>query len=110
MNEIQLQTQFYQHIHNTYPQIRGLIFAVPNGGYRNKIEAMQFKASGTVSGIPDMILLWKGKTYGFEVKTEKGVLSANQIKIHQIWADNGVPVYIIRTLAQWTEIIEKIIL
>ena len=33
-----------------------LIFAIPNGGYRNKGEARKLKATGTKSGVPDLFL------------------------------------------------------
>ena len=33
-----------------------LIFAIPNGGYRNKVEARKLKATGTKSGVPDLFL------------------------------------------------------
>lgn len=33
-----------------------LLFAVPNGGSRNKIEAVRLKREGVKAGVPDMIL------------------------------------------------------
>jgi hypothetical protein len=106
--EDQLQAEFFKHVWNTYPKTRGLFFSVPNGGTRNPREAMKLKATGLVPGIPDLIFLWNGKVYGFELKTEKGVLSPKQKEIHEIWAANGICVYIVRTLAEVIEIIEKI--
>lgn len=38
-----------------YPEL-GLIFAIPNGGQRNKITAMKLKAEGVKAGIPDLFL------------------------------------------------------
>ncbi len=108
-SEQQLQALFVKTVWNEYPQTRNLLFAVPNGGTRNPREAMNLKATGTTAGIPDMIFLWDSKAYGFELKTEKGVLSPAQIKIHRIWASNGIPVYIIRTLAEGILIIENIL-
>jgi hypothetical protein len=43
------------------------------------------------------------------MKTEKGILSAKQKEIHEIWAANDICVRIIRTLAEGIKIIEKII-
>jgi hypothetical protein len=107
--EDQLQAEFFKHVWNTYPKTRSLFFSVPNGGTRNPREAMKLKATGTTAGIPDLIFLWNGKAYGFELKTETGVLSPKQKEIHEIWAANGICVHIIRTLAEGIEIIEKII-
>lgn len=90
MSEIQIQTKAYQHIHNTYPLIRGLFFHVPNGGGRNVIEGMQLKASGVVPGIPDLLLIWASQVYFIEVKKPYGVVSEVQAKIHNLWGRNGV--------------------
>jgi hypothetical protein len=67
-SETHLQSHCYQWAHNTFPDTRGLLFAVPNGGTRNKIEAAQLKATGVVSGVADMLFLWKNNTYAFEFK------------------------------------------
>ena len=38
-----------------YPEIR-LLFHIPNGGSRNKIEAANLKRQGVKSGVPDLFL------------------------------------------------------
>ncbi len=38
-----------------YPQLKWL-FAIPNGGYRDKITAGKLKATGVKSGVPDICL------------------------------------------------------
>lgn len=108
MTEDQLQAKCFQWAHNTFPECRGLLFACPNGGFRNKIEAMKFKATGTTSGIPDLIYLHKSGPVGIEMKTETGVVSPEQKKIHAIWAINGIKVYVCRTFEQFQEIIDEI--
>ena len=40
-----------------WPEYRGLLFAVPNGGARNKATAGKLKAEGVVPGVSDLILL-----------------------------------------------------
>lgn len=40
-----------------WPQYRGLLFAVPNGGARSKATAGKLKAEGVVPGVSDLILL-----------------------------------------------------
>jgi hypothetical protein len=50
-------------------------FAVPNGGWRSPIEAAIFKGLGTKPGIPDLLLIHGGKTYGLELKSAKGKLT-----------------------------------
>ena len=77
-SEAHLQSHCYQWAHNTFPDTRGLLFAVPNGGTRNKIEASQLKATGVVPGVADMLLFWKGNTYAFEFKFGAGKQSPAQ--------------------------------
>lgn len=40
-----------------WPQYRGLLFAIPNGGARSKATAGKLKAEGVVPGVADLILL-----------------------------------------------------
>lgn len=101
MTEIQLQTAANTWLWNTYPQTRRKFFHVPNGGSRNAVEGMQLKASGVVAGIPDCILIQKGLAYGFEFKTTTGALSQAQEKVHQVWQQDGTPVYVIRSVEEF---------
>ena len=45
-------------------------FAVPNGGGRSPIEAAILKGLGVRAGVPDLIIVHAGKTYGLELKAE----------------------------------------
>lgn len=53
-------------------------FAVPNGGSRNVIEASHLKDQGVRAGVPDMILICGGRTYGLELKADQGRVSVAQ--------------------------------
>ena len=108
VSEIQIQAEAFQRLNRDYPETRGKCFAVPNGGARNKVEGMQLKASGTVAGIPDVLLVWHGRVFGFEFKTASGIISPAQEKIHQIWREDGTPVYIIRDSDTFISIVEEI--
>lgn len=52
----------------TYKNVK--IFAIPNGGHRNKATAAKLKAEGVLSGVPDLFIpefnLW------VEMKRQKG--------------------------------------
>lgn len=77
-----------------WPQYRGLLFAVPNGGARSKATAGKLKAEGVVPGVADLILLVPRILYTriegsvgeaafqcglcIEMKTEKGRQSPEQ--------------------------------
>lgn len=59
-----------------------LLYAVPNGGYRNKATAARMKAQGVKAGVPDMFLpVPRGTYHGLyiELKRRKGgTVSAEQ--------------------------------
>jgi len=57
-----------------YPEL-GLLVHIPNGGYRNKREAMRFKAEGVRRGFPDLLLPVARGGYhslAIEIKRQKG--------------------------------------
>ena len=110
MSEDKIQAESFQWLHNTYPLLRNLFFAVPNGGTRNIVEAMKLKATGTIPGIPDMIMLYAGTCIGFEFKTEIGIVSDAQKKVHMVWKLNGYKVYVVRSFEQFQTIIKKIVI
>lgn len=75
-----------------WPEYRGLLFAVPNGGARSKATAGKLKAEGVVPGVADLILLvprcvkahndegWYNTIHALciEMKTAKGRQSPEQ--------------------------------
>ena len=111
MSEEKLQGECYRWALNTYTALRfGCLFHVPNGGTRNKIEAMMLKSTGVVAGIPDLILLNRGKCYGIELKIEKGVVSEKQKKVHEVWNNQGIETFICWNLEEFKEVVNKIML
>lgn len=64
-----------------YPGLRKMLFAVPNGGSRNAIEAHKLKMTGVTAGVSDLILLTPRHGYGalcIELKAGKGKQSSSQ--------------------------------
>jgi VRR-NUC domain len=60
--------------------VPGLIFFhVPNGGYRNKSEAVLLKAMGVRAGVSDLILFHSGRLYCLEIKAKGGRASEEQL-------------------------------
>lgn len=108
MTEDQLQAKCYQWAYNNHPHLRGLIFSVPNGSTRHIAEAVKLKATGLTPGIPDILIIYPGDHIaGYEFKTETGVLSTAQIKIHGIWSAVGIKVDVVRSFEQWEIIIKQ---
>ena len=57
-----------------YPELR-LLFHIPNGGSRGKVEAARFKAEGVKAGVPDLFLpVARGPYHGLfiEMKRQSG--------------------------------------
>lgn len=56
-DEHKLQCACVQWFNIQHRDLRGLLFAVPNGGARSKATAGKLKAEGVVPGVADLILL-----------------------------------------------------
>ena len=72
-----------------YPMLE-MVFAIPNGGKRNKTTAINLKREGVLSGGWDIFLPYpnQGKAGLFlEMKAGKNKLTANQIKFRDALDD-----------------------
>lgn len=52
--ERESQRTVVQYVRMKYPDV--VIFAIPNGGSRNKIEAANLKKDGVLAGVPDLFI------------------------------------------------------
>jgi len=87
--------------------LRRLLFHVPNGGSRNKIEAAKFKGMGLIPGIPDLGYCYKGSITWFELKT-KSTTSENQLKVAEAMSNQNIQVYFITSLEEFQTVINAI--
>lgn len=77
MTEAQEQKLLFQwaaYSRGTYPELE-MLFHIPNGGSRNKIEAHNLKLQGVKPGVPDLMLpVPRGGYHGLfiELKRTKG--------------------------------------
>lgn len=72
--ESKLQQECVTWFRLQFPRFAKLLFAVPNGGARNRIEAAILKGEGVTAGVADLILLLSRKGYTslcIEMKTDK---------------------------------------
>ena len=79
--ESQIQQMCVKYFRLKHRKLALSLFACPNGGGRNKIEAAIMKGEGVVSGVADLLLLHpSGKYHGLciEMKTPSGKQSPNQ--------------------------------
>lgn len=82
--EHRIQCACVQWFYFKHPELRGRLFAVPNGGERNVVVAAKLKAEGVVQGVSDLILLRRNRNYGallIEMKGAKG----KQTELQKKW-------------------------
>ncbi len=85
-----------------YPEIE-LLFHIPNGGSRNRMEAANLKKQGVKAGVPDLFLpVPRGSYHGLfiELKYGKNTPSENQEKWLKKLNDQGYAAVI---CYGWTE-------
>ena len=56
-HEHQIQCACIDWFRLAYPKLQSLLFAVPNGGRRDKVTGGKLKAEGALAGVADLILL-----------------------------------------------------
>lgn len=80
--EARMQIEFFRQVPLFFPQLPDkLLFAVPNGGSRHKIEAVNMKRQGVKAGVADVILQIPKKGFAslcLEFKTKTGRQSKEQ--------------------------------
>lgn len=102
-----------------YPQYRGLLFAIPNGGNRNLVTAAKLKAEGVTPGVADLLLLVPKQRQilyacvgyplieesisglAIEMKTKRGCQSPAQKEWQKKVEDAGYRYVIVRSVEQF---------
>lgn len=93
-----------------YPQYKGLLFAVPNGGRRDRITGARLKAEGVQAGVADLILLLprgKHNALCLELKTPQGRQSAAQKQWQQQATRYGARYEIIRSFDDFRRSVQQ---
>lgn len=87
-----------------------MIFAIPNGGYRNKGEARKLKATGTKSGVPDLFLpVPRSQKYGLfiEMKVGRNKCTDNQKKWIRALMEQGYEVKVCYSCEEAIQVIKR---
>lgn len=90
--EHQLQCECFKWFSFAYPQLRGLLFACPNGGRRDAVTGAKLKAEGVVPGVADLLLLVPSSVYHglcIEMKTPAGRQSPAQKSWQKLAESHG---------------------
>lgn len=81
------------------PELR-YVYAVPNGGYRNKATAAKLKAEGTRRGISDVCIPIPSNGFHgayFEFKSKTGALSREQKEFADFVMSRGYKFFVARS-------------
>jgi len=109
-SEDALQQKCVFWFHNTYPLLRGLLFAVPNGGDRGGKQGKILRLTGVVSGVSDLILLYSGSAFMIELKKDDTkLLQKNQKAWRDKVQEQGFIYLKITSLASFKTIIKTLI-
>ncbi len=93
-----------------YADIALLLFAVPNGGARNKIEAGIMKGEGVTAGVADMLLLLPNSEHHalcIEFKTLKGRQQDSQKRFQRKVEAYGYRYEIVRSFDEFVILIRN---
>lgn len=104
MTEIQLQSSAFLKLWNNRPELRGRIFAI-NQNAHNRIKGALNRSLGVLPGVSDMAYLVNGSVVWIEWKTESGRQSPEQKSFEQLVTRLGMRYYIVRSEAEFLEVI-----
>lgn len=107
-SEAAFQQECVIWFHNTYPNLRGLLFMVNNNS-SSKREGAFKKALGLVAGVSDLIFLYECKAHCIELKTPNGYQSTDQLCWEDLVYKQGIDYYVINSIAKFKNLIIKII-
>ena len=87
-----------------------LLFAIPNGGWRNAIVAAKLKAEGVTAGVPDLMLaVPHGQYHGLFVEMKNGKqgrVSESQREMHEALRAQFYQVEVARTAEDFVRIVQ----
>ena len=99
--EHRLQCACVQWFRAQHPKYRHNLFAVPNGGRRDKVTGAKLKAEGVLAGVADLILLKSNASHGallIEMKTGSGKQSEVQGRWQRAIEKDGYKYVLCRSL------------
>lgn len=105
-SEDSIQAECYISFNNKYKELRGCLFAVPNGGARSGLEGKILKMTGVYPGVSDLIFLYRGFAVLIEMKNETGEQSNRQKDWQAQMERNYFKYYLCRNLETFEAIIE----
>lgn len=120
--ESELQQACVTWFDYSYPKLSTMLFAIPNGGARNKVEAKIMKGEGIRPGVADMFLsvvkylkAARPNTYSnvivfglyIEFKIGNNKQSDAQLQFQQLVEQQGYRYIVVRTLEEFIQAIKE---
>lgn len=99
--EHRIQCACVQWFRYQHPECRHNLFAVPNGGRRDKTTGAKMKAEGVLAGVADLILLKSNANHGallIEMKTRIGRQADTQREWQRLIERDGYKYVVCRSL------------
>ena len=84
-----------------------VIFAVPNGGRRDRVTGAKMKAEGVLAGVSDLIILSSVGTIFIEMKTRTGSQAATQKEFQKMVEALGYHYHVCRSFDDFQQAVEK---
>lgn len=110
--ESKIQSECVKWFRLFYRRYTPLLFAVPNGGARNRITGAILKSEGVIPGVADMILLLPRGGYHalcIEMKTETGRQSESQKAWQKAVELEGYRYAVCRSVREFVEVVMRYI-
>ncbi|GIM60531.1 VRR-NUC domain-containing protein [Capnocytophaga canis] len=104
-HESKLQSACVRWFKYQYPQY--LIFAVPNGGSRNTLEAKRLQQEGVLAGVSDLIVIAPNKTIFIEMKHGKGKQTDKQKDFQKQVQQLGFSYFVCNSFDKFQNIVEN---
>ena len=104
LTETILQQHCVKWFRLQYPKAAGLLFSIPNEGKRSKANSWRMKAEGMRAGVSDLFLAIPRSVYNglwIEMKTQKGVLSAEQKEFQADMQAQGYATTVCRSIEEF---------
>lgn len=109
--EARMQIEFFRQVPLFFPRLPDkLLFAVPNGGSRHKIEAANMKRQGVKAGVADVILQIPKKGFAslcLEFKTKTGRQSKEQREYQRQVEMAGSKYVVVRSVEEAIFVMKK---
>lgn len=107
--EHRIQSACVRAFRYKYPKLRHNLFAIPNGGRRDKVTGAKLKAEGALAGVSDLIFLKSNRFYGallIEMKTPKGRQQESQKEWQRLISADGYKYVICHSVSEFMQEIE----